>query len=167
MNSRNISHVGTKCVMLCHRFHATHGFAGIFGYMQKLEHNHPHLMAGIKANEMLELVTSLLISPTSSSTSVSPPAHDSFYCAGRVRGCQQSPHCAGRLRIAQTLWWCYVKFWTYSEIKLIKTRYVADRQIKWKCNRSCRNLPSHCHVNVNVIKALKHMYSLIMISWLW
>ena len=27
---------------------------------------------------------------------------DSFYCAGRVRGCQQSPDCAGRLRIAQT-----------------------------------------------------------------
>ena len=29
---------------------------------------------------------------------------DSFYCAGRVRGCQQSPDCAGRLRIAQTPW---------------------------------------------------------------
>ena len=27
---------------------------------------------------------------------------DSFYCAGRVRGCQQSPDCAGRLRITQT-----------------------------------------------------------------
>ena len=29
---------------------------------------------------------------------------DSFYCAGRVRWCRQSPDCAGRLRIAQTPW---------------------------------------------------------------
>ena len=27
---------------------------------------------------------------------------DSFYCAGRVHGCRQTPDCAGRLRIAQT-----------------------------------------------------------------
>ena len=36
---------------------------------------------------------------------------DSFYCAGRVRGCRQSPECAGRLRIAQTPW-------SYSNIML-------------------------------------------------
>ena len=29
---------------------------------------------------------------------------DSFYCAGRVRGCRRSPECAGRLRIVQTPW---------------------------------------------------------------
>ena len=35
---------------------------------------------------------------------------DSFYCAGRVRGCRQSPDCAGRLRIAQTPWECTYQF---------------------------------------------------------
>ena len=42
----------------------------------KLEHIHRHLMAGIKSYViLLELVTSLLVTPTLSSTSVSPPVY--------------------------------------------------------------------------------------------
>ena len=77
----------------------------------KLEHIYRHLMAGIKSYVIsLELVTSLLITPTLSSIGVCRRPFmptDSFYCAGRVRGCQQSPDCAGRLRIAQTPWVWY------------------------------------------------------------
>ena len=73
----------------------------------KLEHSHSHLMASIKSYLILsKFVTSLLIAPTVPRPACRRPfmPTDSFYCAGRVRGCRQSPDCAGRPRIAQTSW---------------------------------------------------------------
>ena len=46
---------------------------------------------------------------------------DSFYCAGRVRGCQQSPDCAGRLRR-----WSAVSYSSLSitQVKICSTLYL-------------------------------------------
>ena len=66
MNARNISHVGTHFMCdVVSQISRHSGLCWNIWLHVKLEHNHRHLMAGIKAYViLLELVTSLLITST-------------------------------------------------------------------------------------------------------
>ena len=48
-------------------------------------------------------------------------------------------------------------------------RNVTNRQTNWKCSRrlqTCQNLLSYCVIIADIIQVIKHMHSLIIISWL-
>ena len=51
---------------------------------------------------------------------------NSFYCASRVRGCRQSPDCAGRLRITQTPCHCRCEYYCGIMVNVIFINIRSD-----------------------------------------